>query len=174
MKKQDIVFGSFLLLIVLVTYFYFKNQSNLSVPTEPVPTVSLDEKVEGRFDTKLPENVEKTELKPLALGSSFAAATREYVNGQFNLAILADLPDPEAGQFYQAWLNSLALVNSDKLKAAGFLNLAQTSTIQSIMMWPSPLNPPSTPPPKKPSSKALSNIFISHNIAFLSQKCYHP
>jgi len=104
MKKQDIVFGSFLLLIVLVTYFYFKNQSNLSVPTEPVPTVSLDEKVEGRFDTKLPENVEKTELKPLALGSSFAAATREYVNGQFNLAILADLPDPEAGQFYQAWL----------------------------------------------------------------------
>lgn len=104
MKKQDIVFGSFLLLIVLVTYFYFKNQSNLSVPAEPIPTVSLDEKVEGRFDTKLPENVEKTELKPLTLSSSFAAATREYVNGQFSLAILADLPDPETGKLYQAWL----------------------------------------------------------------------
>jgi len=104
MKKQDIVFGSFLLLIVLVTYFYFKNESNLNVPVEPVPTVSLDEKVEGRFDTKLPENVEKTELKPLTLGSSFAATTREYVNGQFTLTILADLPDPEPGQFYQAWI----------------------------------------------------------------------
>lgn len=104
MKKQDIVFGGLLLIIILIAYFYFKNQSNLSVPAEPIPTVSLEEKVEGRFDAKLPENAEKTELKPTKPSDSFAAATREFEDGQFTLTILADLPDPESGKIYQAWL----------------------------------------------------------------------
>lgn len=105
MKRQDIVFGGILVLVIAIAYFYFKNEPAPTVPIEENKSQAIDQKVKDKFNATLPENIEKTELTS-SKNDYFAAATRAYENGDFELTVLADLPDPESGKFYQAWLNT--------------------------------------------------------------------
>lgn len=51
----------------------------------------------------IPDDVDKADLKPVVGTEGVGIATRKVENGRFDLTVLADLPAPEEGYFYQAW-----------------------------------------------------------------------
>ena len=52
----------------------------------------------------MPEGEERTVLRDVSGGESFGEATRSFVGGTFTHKVLANLPDPEPGFFYEGWL----------------------------------------------------------------------
>ena len=102
MNRRDIVIGiGILLLLAGVVFFRQKGQEeNLVVPQ----TLSVEDQIEKSFNIQIPEDVDKAELKDTTGAGSSAIATRKFENGKFEFSVLADLPDPAQGQFYQGWL----------------------------------------------------------------------
>ena len=79
-----------------------------------------------RFGVVLPDNLERAELKDVTGGVGGGIATRSYTDGKFELTILAELPDPKVGQWYEGWLvrqEPAAIIYAGKLGIAkgGFL-----------------------------------------------------
>lgn len=105
MKRRDIVIG-LAILLVIVGLFYFRQRGQndeLIVPDEQTAS-DVERRIEEQFNIEIPDDVNKTELKATGDGDGFAIATRRTENGNFIHNILADLPDPETGRVYQAWL----------------------------------------------------------------------
>jgi hypothetical protein len=103
MNRKDIVIGLAILAIIAGLVFFAKRSKNsgLAVPSE---TPTIEQKVQDRFKYTVPAGVDKIELKDVSGGNSFAVATRKFENQTFDVTVLADLPDPEAGSFYEAWI----------------------------------------------------------------------
>lgn len=103
MNRRDIVFGVVIVAAIGgLIYFFSRPEEDLKVP-EP-QTLSVEDKIEESFNLEIPEDVDKAELKDVSGGGSSAIATRNLEGGVFVHTILADLPDPEAGNYYQGWL----------------------------------------------------------------------
>lgn len=123
MKKKDIVIGLVVIALVLVLFYRLKTKEKQK--KEPPPTPAVQEKIEESFNVEIPEDVEKTELKDVAGGNASGMATRKFENGVFSLLVLADLPDAEAGSFYEGWLvkgkvgeTDFDIVSTGKLRQA--------------------------------------------------------
>jgi len=101
MKGRDIVIG---LLIVLVVVFggrfLLRGRGGAPMITEE-PASIVEERLEDTLGVSIPDDLEKAVLMG-AEGSGIA--TREIVEGKFLHSVLADLPDPESGKFYEGWL----------------------------------------------------------------------
>lgn len=109
MQRRDLAIGIIILFIIaLIVFFVQRRNQQISLPEEtPSATPKIEEKeaeIEGKFNIQIPENVEKANLHDTTGRGYGAVATRESKAGEFSLTILADLPDPEDGRFYQAWL----------------------------------------------------------------------
>lgn len=103
MARRDIVIG-FIILVLVAGVVYIRQKNTSKKEEMKVPqTLSIQDTIEQKFNTQIPEDVEKAELKDVSGGTGSAIATRKFENGQFQLNILADLPDPEQGKFYEAW-----------------------------------------------------------------------
>jgi hypothetical protein len=138
MKSRDIVLG--LVIVVLLGGFFYWRKVKTQVPKEElkVPqTLSVQDQIEEKFNLKLPEDVDKAELKDVSGSSSSGIATRKFENQTFSHTVLADLPDPDQGKFYQGWLlkgeegkEGFALVSSGTMKQAkgGWMIELQTKT----------------------------------------------
>lgn len=116
MKKRDIVIG-FVILAVLAGIIYWVRRpvDKLKVPSTP----SVEEKIEGVFNIEIPEDAEKAQLEDVTGGDASGIATRSYEDGRFTHVVLADLPDPEVGSFYEAWLvRGNNFVSTGKLRIA--------------------------------------------------------
>ncbi len=105
MNRRDIVIGLLFLIILSGVVIWrarinSKNKEELIVPQ----TLSVEDQLEERFNLKIPEDVDKVELKDVTGGTASGIATRKFENGKFELSILSDLSDPTEGKFYQAWL----------------------------------------------------------------------
>ncbi len=102
MNKRDIFIG-LIILAILATVVYW-----LRKPGQPTPEIPMapaaEEKFESAFNLEIPEDVDKAILKDVSGGMASGIATRRFEDNQFSHAVLADLADPEAGSFYQAWL----------------------------------------------------------------------
>lgn len=103
MNRKDIVIGLAILAVIAGLVFFAKRSKNpgLAVPSE---TPTIEQKVQDKFKYTVPAGVDKIELKDVSGGNSFAVATRKFENQTFDVTVLADLPDPEAGSFYEAWI----------------------------------------------------------------------
>ncbi|MBU0572782.1 anti-sigma factor [Patescibacteria group bacterium] len=101
MKRKDIVIGLIVLAALAgIIYWFQKPKEELKVPETP----SVEEKMEGIFSVEIPEDIEKAQLKDAVGGDASGIATRSYDNGTFIHVVLADLPGPEEGFFYEGWL----------------------------------------------------------------------
>jgi len=101
MNKRDIVIGLVILALVVGIIFWSKKPRITSIET---PTPTPEAKIEEKFNYEIPEDVNKIDLVDVSGGGSRGIATRVYKDGRFEHVILADLPDPQAGYFYQGWL----------------------------------------------------------------------
>lgn len=101
MNRKDIIIGLVVLALIAGGIFLFKRPKQ--APLE-IQEPSIEQKVEDKFNFVVPDDVDKTELKDAAGGDSFAVATRKYESGTFTHTLLADLPDPDPGYFYEGWL----------------------------------------------------------------------
>jgi hypothetical protein len=125
MKRRDIVIG-IVLLIFLGGVLYYRNLK-LSSELNKVPeAVSVEQNIENKFNIQIPEDLDKAELKDALGGSSSGIVTKEYANGKYSSAVLVDLPSPEKGTIYQAWLEKGEKGNKDyQLVSLGKLNVAK-------------------------------------------------
>src|SRR3972149_3268517 len=102
MKRRDIVIG-LIVLILLATVVYFRQKNQKETPK--VPEVQSTEKtLEEKFNIQIPEDVDKADLKDVGGGNSSGIATRDFKDSNFTSSVIADLPEPGTGEFYQAWL----------------------------------------------------------------------
>ena len=93
-------------LAVIIAGFYFLFLRKPEAPglevTENTPQIT--DEMKSSFGVLIDDNAEKTELVDVTGGMASAIATRIYENGVFTHAVLADLPDPTSGTFYEGWL----------------------------------------------------------------------
>jgi hypothetical protein len=134
MNKRDIVIGFVIFSVVALIIFWSKKPRVTPVETPtPTPEVKLEEK----FNYEIPEDSNKIDLTDVSGGVSRGIATRSYKNGRFEHVILADIPDPDKGYFYQGWLTTkgkegeegFSYVKTGKLRVAkgGYLLEFQSS-----------------------------------------------
>jgi hypothetical protein len=118
-RGRDIVIGLVILVVLAVGFFWYKNRKPaLKVPqTSNQPSIqTVEQKIKNRFNLTVPDNVEKTALKDVSGGDGSGIATQTEM--------LVDLPDPEPGTFYQAWLeNNLPVQTGGKLVSLGMLRM---------------------------------------------------
>lgn len=118
-KTRDFVVGTIVIIIVVIAGLFYKNlKSPKSLPT-PTPFSMKNEDAKGIYNFQIPEDVESTELKDVIGGDSRAIATRDFTDGLFTHAVLADIPDLEEG-FYEGWLvkNDGKFISTGKLRVA--------------------------------------------------------
>lgn len=101
MNRRDIVIGIVILALVVGAVLWFRGRTSKEVMA---PTTSSEEQIEKSFNLTIPEDVDKAELKDVSGGNGSGIATRKFENGSFSHMVLADLPDPAAGMFYEGWL----------------------------------------------------------------------
>lgn len=136
MNRRDIVIG-LVILVVLGGVIYFRSRSETPEELQVPQTLSTEDVIEERFGLTIPEDVERTDLSDVAGGSSSGIATRKFEGGTFTHAVLADLPDPDQGTFYEGWLvrgsegdSGFHLVSTGRMRIAkgGYLLEFQSST----------------------------------------------
>lgn len=126
MNKKDIVIGFAILAVLVVVVFLLRRPGSNSVTLLPSPTPSSEEKIESSFKVDIPEDVDKAELKDVSDTNAIGIATKKYENGRFTATVLADLPEPESGNYYQAWITSGELQKSDtKFVTLGRMRIAK-------------------------------------------------
>lgn len=101
MNRRDIIIGAIVLVLIVGLVLWVRGRAPKQTLT---PTPSSQEQIERSFNLTLPEDVEKADLKDVSGGDGSGIATRKYENGNFTHMVLADLPDPAAGTFYEGWL----------------------------------------------------------------------
>jgi len=119
MNRRDIVIGLIILVLIVGIVYFIKRPKTSPVSTE-TPIETIEQKMEGTFKLNIPEDVDKVELKDISGGLGSGIATRKYENGKFEYTILADLPDPENGTFYEGWL-----IKDDQTISTGNMKIAK-------------------------------------------------
>ena len=130
MERRDIVIG-IIILAALAGFIYLRARRETKDELQVPQTLSIEDRLEQAFDFEIPEDVDKTELKDVTGGDASGIATRKYEGGQFTHAVLADLPDPETGTFYEGWLvkeESVISTGRFRIAKGGYLLEFQSST----------------------------------------------
>ncbi len=102
MKARDVVIG-FVVLVILIGGALWIRKAKNKVET-PVPTPNITERISKTFNLEIPDDVDKAELTDVSGGDGSGVATRKFETGIFSHAVLADLPEPTPGYFYEGWL----------------------------------------------------------------------
>ena len=127
MNKRDIVIGFVILVVLAVVVLSLRRERTASVPNLPQATpVSGEQKIESSFKVNIPDDVEKADLKDVSGSDGIAIATRKFENNTYTATVLADISDPKAGEFYQAWVSKGDLKDSNsEFISLGKLKLAK-------------------------------------------------
>jgi hypothetical protein len=112
MKTRDIVLGLIVLIVLVLGVLWIKKvRTDRALRLQTTP--STEEKISNSFgDIQIPDDATKVELSDVSGGDGFGVATEDMV--------LADLPDPEAGTFYQVWIEK-----DGKLTSLGKMRIAK-------------------------------------------------
>jgi hypothetical protein len=82
---------------VIALFLYFRSKKTVNTLPVIAPTPTIEQKIESKLKGfTIPIDAERIELKDVSGGDSFGIATRNE--------IMADLPEPTLGQYYQAYL----------------------------------------------------------------------
>jgi len=104
MKKKDVILGLVFLAVFAGLFFFLKNRQASKVTKVPESLPQIEENIEKTFRIDIPDDVDKVELSAVSDIKGSGIATRKYEAGKFTHMVLADLPDPEVGTFYEGWL----------------------------------------------------------------------
>ena len=134
MRTREIVIGVIILAVVAGAIVWIRRAKTAQ---EPLPTPSIEEKIEKTFNLEIPEDVERADLNDVTGGTGSGIATRKYASGRFTHALLADLPEPASGTFYEGWLvrgkegeANFAFISTGRMRVAkgGYLLELTSST----------------------------------------------
>lgn len=119
MKMRDIVIGIIVLAVLAGAVYYLRNRGGEESLSLPETTIEeTEQQFEETFRLDVPDDVEKTQLEDVAGGNVTGLATRDFKSERFTHTVLADLPDPAPGTFYEGWL-----VMGDKFFSTGKMRL---------------------------------------------------
>ncbi len=106
MNRRDIVIGIIILLVAGGFLYYRSKNTNevMKVPDVKSDQATTEKNLEDKFKVDIPDDTPKAELKDVSGGNASAIATRKDEDGNHTVTILADLPDPTVGSFYQGWI----------------------------------------------------------------------
>lgn len=130
MERRDIVIG-LIILAALAGFIYFRSRQVAPEELQVPQTLSIEDQLEQAFDFDIPEDVEKAELKDVTGGNATGIATRKFDAGRFTHTVLADLPEPESGTFYEGWLvleDSVISTGRFRMAKGGYLLEFQSGT----------------------------------------------
>ena len=99
--------GLAVILIIVGGFLFFRDRQTTSEPASVESEQATEEEMSSfaqELGVTLPEDVEKTTLTDVTGGEGQGVATREFEGGLFAHSVLASLPDPEVGSFYEGWL----------------------------------------------------------------------
>lgn len=104
MKGRDIVIA-LLILLLLGGLIYWRQRGNGTEELK-VPEVqsSVEDSLEDKFKLEVPDDAEKTELKDVSGGNASGLFSTKYENNKLTGSVLADLPTPAAGEYYEVWV----------------------------------------------------------------------
>jgi hypothetical protein len=104
MKSRDVVAG-LIIIVILITGGLLIKKNRANKLAIPLATPSVEERVTSKFGgIILPEDGDKADLNAVSGQEGLGEAVRTNQNGKFDLTVLADLSEPKAGYFYQAWI----------------------------------------------------------------------
>lgn len=113
MRSKDIAIGLAVLIVVVTAGLLIRKARIDKLQAIPSPTPSIQDKVSEKFGgLTIPDDADKIELKDVSGGDGYGIATGDTV--------LADLPDPQSGYFYQVWVEK-----SGKVSALGKMRVAK-------------------------------------------------
>lgn len=129
MKSRDIIIG-FVFLVVLIAgvlwIFKFRGIKTLVTPTQ-TPTIS--QKVTNTFPSlDVPVGADRANLSDVSGGTGLGVATRQKTNGNFAVTVMANLPNPPANSFYQAYLT-----NNNGNISLGKMNLTKSGYLVNFI-----------------------------------------
>ncbi len=101
-ERRNTVLGAIVLILIVLGLIWYTRTRQPEQITD-LPTPSPTQQLEDRFNTQIPEGAERTNLSPVN-GEGSGLATRRVENGRLEHTVLAELPDPAVGEFYQGWL----------------------------------------------------------------------
>lgn len=117
MNRRDLTVGIIVIALIIGGYMLFKKAKN--PPVSPPITPSVQETIEKTFNVNIPKDVDTAEMKDVSGGNGSGLATRKWQNGKFTHTILADLPEPPKGEYYEGWLSKDdQFVSTGKLRVA--------------------------------------------------------
>jgi hypothetical protein len=97
MKTRDVAIGFVFLVILIAGILWIFKAKNQRVSATPIPSPNIAAKIDKAFpNLNIPKGTERANLSDVSGGSSLGLATRTE--------IVANLPDPKAGEVYQGWL----------------------------------------------------------------------
>ena len=124
MGRKEVFVGLFVILVILGVIFGIKKAKDSKVKPLNIPTPVETQELESKFNLTIPDDVEKINLQVAFGFEGVGVATRKFANGVFSHIIIADLPEPETGN-YQAWLikddNTKVSTGALKLAKGGYL-----------------------------------------------------
>jgi hypothetical protein len=107
-KRETIIGAVVVVLILIGAYFFFSRYQRGKVAPPPAEKVPVAEELEEGFEAgmgiEVPEGVEKTTLTDVTGGAGRGMATRKFEKGVFEHTVMASLPEPGAGKYYEGWL----------------------------------------------------------------------
>jgi len=108
LKRETIIGAIVVVLVIAGAYFFFtryQKREEASLPTENLPvSQELEEGFETGLGIEVPEGVEKTSLEDVTGGAGKGMATRKFEENLFEHTVMASLPEPQTGKFYEGWL----------------------------------------------------------------------
>jgi hypothetical protein len=132
----------FLLILVSFVFVACNRQTQAPAPS-PTPTTTSQEEIDSvrseleqltgqrttspvlGTETQTP-NREEAVLRPQGGVEATGYARQEYDNGQYKLTVLADLPEPDPGQTYQAWILEQSSSPLDQARKIGQLTASKS------------------------------------------------
>lgn len=105
MKTRDIVIGGIVLVVLIAAALLIRRARLNKQASLPEATPTISERVQKTFNgISIPTDRESADLSDVSGGQGIGVATRKYTGGTFSLTIMANLPTPQSGYFYQGWV----------------------------------------------------------------------
>lgn len=103
MEVRNVIIGIVVLILIVLGIVWVRNRTiEQRLTSLPSPTPA-SEILKSKFNLSLPENGQKIDLKVVD-GEGLGAASRSFENNTFSQSVLADLPEPRAGEYYEVWV----------------------------------------------------------------------
>lgn len=118
MKSRDFIIGFIVLVILVAGVLWISKYKNKATSNLPIETPNITSKIEKAFpNLVIPQGVERAELSDVNGGELVGVATRTE--------IIANLPAPSTGKYYQGWLENkdgkTVLIGNFKASKSGWI-----------------------------------------------------